>query len=98
VTSARRHRRAIYWDDWDSSCQLEREVEDADYLRHLLCAITPRQMSVVVALYGLDGQPPMEQTELAGEYGLSQSRIFQLKEKAIKRMRQRHLTLVRPIA
>ena len=63
-------------------------IDDALLVRQVMAAtLSERQRQVIVALYGLDGQPAMRQIELAAEWGVSQSRIMQLRDKALKRMK-----------
>lgn len=50
--------------------------------------LSPREMQVIIAYYGLDGNKPLNLDEISNMYGLSRERVRQIKERAIRRMRK----------
>jgi RNA polymerase primary sigma factor len=50
--------------------------------------LSPREIEVVVAYYGLDGNKPLNLEEIGEVYGLTRERVRQIKERAIRRMRK----------
>jgi RNA polymerase primary sigma factor len=50
--------------------------------------LAPREIEVVVAYYGLDGNKPLNLEEIGEIYGLTRERVRQIKERAIRRMRK----------
>jgi len=50
--------------------------------------LSPREIEVVVAYYGLDGNKPLNLEEIGELYGLTRERVRQIKERAIRRMRK----------
>lgn len=59
-------------------------MEILESMEHL----SPREMQVVSAFYGLDGDKPMSLEEISLKYNLSRERVRQVKERAIRRMRR----------
>jgi RNA polymerase primary sigma factor len=50
--------------------------------------LSPREIQVVSAYYGLDGNKPLNLDEIGELYNLSRERVRQVKERAIRRMRK----------
>lgn len=50
--------------------------------------LSPREIQVVSAYYGLDGNKPLNLDEIGELYDLSRERVRQVKERAIRRMRK----------
>lgn len=50
--------------------------------------LSPREVQVVSAYYGLGGNKPLNLDEIADMYDLSKERVRQVKERAIRRMRK----------
>ena len=50
--------------------------------------LSPREIQVVSAYYGLDGTKPMTLEEIGERYDLTRERVRQIKERAIRRMRK----------
>ena len=71
--------------DWETG-----ELLRIDIRRAMGC-VDQRAQDVLVAVFGLDGQPSCIERELAGEYGLSTTRINQIKARALRRMRKKML-------
>ena len=57
-----------------------------DEILRALSALTEREHNVVTAFYGID-QPEMTLDEIGDKYGLSRERVRQIKEKAIRKLR-----------
>lgn len=50
--------------------------------------LTPCEQQVILLRYGLDGQPPKRQREVAQVTGLSRSYISRIEKKALQKLRQ----------
>lgn len=50
--------------------------------------LSPREIQVISAYYGLDGNKPLNLDEIGELYDLSRERVRQIKERAIRRMRK----------
>ena len=50
--------------------------------------LTPCEQQVIVLRYGLDGQPPKRQREVAQVTGLSRSYISRIEKRALEKLRQ----------
>jgi DNA-directed RNA polymerase sigma subunit (sigma70/sigma32) len=70
-------------------CGMVERVEQLDLTAKLMCALNGRERRVVVALYGLDGDAPLNQKELAAELGVTAPRVWQVYHRAISKMRNR---------
>jgi RNA polymerase primary sigma factor len=55
--------------------------------KRILTKLSPRQAEVVTAYFGLDGENGTTLEEIAQKYGLTKERIRQIKEQAVKRLR-----------
>ena len=53
-----------------------------------LTALTPRESDVVKLFYGLEGKAPMSLDEIGDRFDLTRERVRQIKEKAIRRLKQ----------
>jgi len=56
-------------------------------IERLLAGLNDRDSGIMRSLYGLDGNEPLSLSEIAFIYGLSQGRIRQIKEGAIKKLK-----------
>lgn len=59
-------------------------------IERLLAALNDRDSGIMRSLYGLDGNEPLSLSEIALIYGLSQGRIRQIEEGAIKKLKTQH--------
>ena len=57
-------------------------------INRALDTLSPREGDVVRLNFGLSGQPPMTLQEIGDTYDLSRERVRQIREKAIRRLRQ----------
>ena len=55
-------------------------------IKHLLKTLNDRERCVITAFYGI-GQSEMTLEEIGNKYGLTRERVRQIKEKAIRRLR-----------
>ncbi len=53
-----------------------------------LSTLSPREIDVVTAYYGLNGHPAMNLEEIGDYYGLTRERVRQIKERALRRLRK----------
>ena len=74
----------------DDTDLLER-VSDRQNLQKLRCAVdkvlTPQERQVVVLRYGLGGDPPKRQREVADVTGISRSYVSRIEKKALEKLR-----------
>jgi RNA polymerase primary sigma factor len=59
-----------------------------DEVRHGLMLLSPREVEVISAYYGLDGFKALTLEEIGERYGLTRERVRQIKERAIRRLRK----------
>lgn len=74
------------WSSADGQVDPATVVEELAWreaLQHLIGCLSTRLQSVVVAHYGLDGQPPASYRQLGVRWGLSHERIHQLHAEAL---------------
>ena len=57
--------------------------------------LTPREKEIVIMRYGLYGEVPLTQKEVADKLGISQSYISRLEKRIIDKMRQEIENLVK---
>jgi RNA polymerase primary sigma factor len=53
-----------------------------------LSILNIREVEVLSAYYGLEGQKPLTLEEIGEMYGLTRERVRQIKERAIRRLRK----------
>lgn len=71
---------------------LEEGVELRDMTRWLklqLDTLPPRERTILSLRYGLEGQPPQTQYQVAGRLGLSRSYVSRLESRALARLRKK---------
>jgi len=56
-------------------------------VRAALATLDPRAHAVLVARYGLDGQPPRTLQEIAHQFGLTRERVRQIEARALRHLR-----------
>lgn len=70
---------------------VERLQNNADIVKMMEAfrdRLTDREKQVVIYRYGLYGNRPRTQRELAAEYGISRSYVSRIEKKALERMRE----------
>lgn len=74
----------------DSFCMEERceQKDDSRRARLLLELLPARERQIILLRYGLGGQPPLTQLEVAGLLGISRSYVSRLETHALEQMRQ----------
>lgn len=78
-------------DDTDMLEDLARQ-ESIEQVRQAVCsALSGREAQIIRLRYGLDGQPPMAQREVAEIIGISRSYVSRLEKKALERLKK-HLS------
>ena len=55
---------------------------------HLLKALPDRERQVIVLRYGLGGNPPQRQREVAQSTGISRSYVSRIEKRALEKLRQ----------
>ena len=63
------------------------EEEDVKNLYYAIDKLTPREKEIVIMRYGLYGEVPLTQKEVADKLGISQSYISRLEKRIIDKMR-----------
>lgn len=71
----------------------EKEVEDENkrMVRRLMTVLDEREKGIISDLYGLDERKPLNMEEIAGKLGLTNERVRQIKEKALRKMKSEAL-------
>jgi RNA polymerase primary sigma factor len=59
-----------------------------DEVQQGLSILSPREVEVLSAYYGLNGNKPLTLEEIGEMYGLTRERVRQIKERAIRRLRK----------
>lgn len=70
---------------------VERLQNNADIVKMMEAfrdRLTDREKQIVIYRYGLYGNRPRTQRELAAEYGISRSYVSRIEKKALERMRE----------
>jgi len=64
-------------------------IDDHEWIDDCLRSrLTPREITVVTKVYGLNGDPPRTQREIARELGYSNGRVSQFLTKALRKLRR----------
>jgi len=58
-------------------------------VNRILNTLKPRDKRIIIALFGLDGNPPMTLKEIGDEIGVTREMIRQIKEKTLKKIKAR---------
>ena len=77
----------------ESFSLLKKEFDSNDLkikIQELLEKLSPKERKVIVSLYGLEGTTEKSLTEIGEELDLTRERVRQIKEKTIRRLRQRN--------
>ena len=62
--------------------------ENIQQLRHLIkTSLTEQEQQVLAMRYGLDGNPPRRQREIAGLCGISRSYVSRIEKRALQKLR-----------
>lgn len=73
-------------------CDLLEQICSREMAAQLRCAIeeclTSQEKQVIVLRYGLDGQPPKRQREVAQMTGISRSYVSRIEKKALGKLRK----------
>jgi RNA polymerase primary sigma factor len=59
-------------------------------LQESLSVLSPREIEVLSAMFGLNGFSPMKMEEIGERFGLTRERVRQIKERAIRRLQRSH--------
>lgn len=65
----------------------ELATERSQAINQALATLTPREADTLRMRFGIGGYAPMTLAEVGGEFGLTQSRIRQIQEKALLKLR-----------
>ena len=63
------------------------KIQVAKLYETIGATLTPREKAVIVARYGLDGDEPRPQREIASELGISRSYVSRIEKKALEKLR-----------
>ena len=56
-------------------------------LRHISDILSPKEYQVICCRYGLDGQEPLTQREIARELSISRSYVSRIEKNALRKLR-----------
>jgi len=70
-------------------------TERANILREILKELPPRDQKILALYFGLDDGKPKTLEEIGKEMGISRERVRQLKERALKNLREKHGKLLK---
>lgn len=73
-------------DEYDMDEDIEQK-EDCKQLRKVVDSLQGRERQVILLRYGLAGQPPMTQNDVAALLGISRSYISRIEKKAVSQLR-----------
>ena len=72
-------------------CDLMEQVSNQEMVRHLRRAVDAcldeTERTVILLRYGLDGNPPKRQREVAEVTGISRSYVSRIEKKALQKLR-----------
>ena len=57
-------------------------------IKNALATLTPKEAHILIYFYGLNGETPLSLEEIGAKLDLTRERVRQLREKAIRRLRQ----------
>lgn len=75
-------------EDWDLLEQVCAREQVMQLRQAIPRCLTPCEQQVILLRYGLDGQPPKRQREVAKATGLSRSYISRIEKRALEKLRQ----------
>lgn len=75
-------------EDWDLLEQVCAREQVGQLRQAIPRCLTPCEQQVILLRYGLDGQPPKRQREVAKATGLSRSYISRIEKRALEKLRQ----------
>ena len=68
--------------------QIDRENLIAKVMRKVRTLLTDREREIIALRYGLTGEAPLTQREVAGKLGISRSYVSRIEKKALSRLRE----------
>lgn len=75
---------------WDREHECEIEA-NSEIMNDILATLRPRDREIIILLFGLNGEEPMTLEEIARYLGVSKVRVHQIKERALKSLRNRDI-------
>ena len=77
----------VLCDDTDLLEDLSCQEQYAQMFRYLRQCLTPRERRVITLRYGIGGNPPMPQREVATLCGISRSYVSRIEKRALEKLR-----------
>lgn len=74
-------------DDWDLLEQVSTRESVQQLRRAIDSCLTAQEKQVVVLRYGLDGNPPQRQRQVAQTCGISRSYVSRIEKRALEKLR-----------
>jgi RNA polymerase sporulation-specific sigma factor len=71
----------------DSSLESVEQNDCYRVIRQTLHLLEPREKEIIILRYGLTGQPPLTQREVAKKYNISRSYVSRIEKRALKKLR-----------
>ena len=75
-------------EDWDLLEQICSRETESQLRRAVGKCLTPQERQVIILRYGLDGQPPKRQREVAQVTGISRSYVSRIEKRALEKLRK----------
>lgn len=72
--------------------QIEMKIRSEQLYRHIDDCLTDREREIVIMRYGLDGNAPLTQREVAKKLGISRSYVSRIEKKALLELRAKFET------
>ena len=69
------------------SADVERSISSDKARKYVETVLTPRERKIVTLRYGLGGNPPLTQREIASALGISRSYVSRLEKSALEKLR-----------
>ena len=73
---------------WNACRIMQNNADIVKMMEAFRDRLTDREKQIVIYRYGLYGNRPRTQRELAAEYGISRSYVSRIEKKALERMRE----------
>ncbi len=74
--------------DEDIAEEIDRKIMTSKMMKSLRSVLSQREQQILIMRYGLSGQPPMAQREVAAVLGISRSYVSRIEKSALEKLRE----------